>query len=129
MVESEIGFVAANIPLMGPVFSLIHTKAKSLRNMYASQATSFGSSTATKRTFTRRGSAMGFERMNEYSIGQALSTVQAGGSGNDDLDIESLPMHAIAVRTTLEQNYADGPTQDSQLPVVKDGCPQPAGVH
>ena len=105
MVESQVGFVAANIPLMGPLFSKVSNTAKRLRNTYGSQSLEHKNHESIRHTAPQHGSNRGFERMMDDDRVGVKATVQPGSPNIDNDFSESIPMNEIVVKTNLEQNY------------------------
>lgn len=103
MVESQVGFVAANIPSLGPLFSKVGNTAKRLRNAYDSQSLEHGSHRSTRHTVPPNGVNRGFERMMDDDGVGVEATVQPGSPNMDNYLMESIPMNGIVVKTNLEQ--------------------------
>ena len=99
MVESQVGFVAANIPAMGPLFHKISNMAKKLRNVCSSQHLEYDSHKSTRHSINNRG----FERMMNVD-GVGVTVTAQPGSPDQENDLEDLiPMNRIIVRTNLDQ--------------------------
>ncbi len=107
MVESQVGFVAANIPSMGPLFSKVSNATRRLRNIYGSQSLKHESHGSTRHTVPQRGDNRGFERMENDDRVRVNATVQPGSPNVNSGLTESIPLNNIMVRTNLEQSYGD----------------------
>ena len=120
MVEAHIGCVAANIPLMGPLFSRLGKRLNLSDHMPSSwhggtkdKQSSVQSSA--KRTLRGHvGVEHGFKRMEEYGSGVRTSQLQGMvaptiGTGDklpdDVFEMENLGGQGIMVKTDLEQTY------------------------
>lgn len=99
MVESQVGFVAANIHAMGPLFCKVSNMVKKLRKTCGSQSLKHDSHKFKRHSVNNRG----FERMiNADGVG-VTATAQPG-SPNRENDLEDfIPMNGIIVETNLEQ--------------------------
>ncbi|KAL9064204.1 MAG: hypothetical protein Q9161_009024 [Pseudevernia consocians] len=99
MVESQVGFVAANIPAMGPLFHKASNMVKKLRNTYGSQSLKQDGHTLTRHSVNNRG----FERMMNVD-GVGVTATAQPGSPNEEHDLEDfIPANGIIVETNLEQ--------------------------
>lgn len=112
MVESQVGFVAANISSMGPLFGKVGNSAKRLRNTFGSQSLTHESHGSTRHTAPQRGSYRGFERMMDTDAVGVKATVQPGSSNVDKDFTESIPMNEIVVKTNMEQNVNNLSSQE-----------------
>lgn len=104
MVESQVGFLAANIPSMGPLFGRVSNTAKMLRDAYVSRSLKHESHGSTKHTVPQRESNRGFERMLDDVVIGVKATAQPGSPSADNGFVESIPMNEIVVETNLERD-------------------------
>ncbi len=116
MVESQVGFVAANIPSLGPLFSKVSNTAKRLRNAYGSQSLEHESHRSIRHNVPPSGINRGFERMMDDDGVGVEATVQSGSPSLDNDFAVSIPMNGIVVKTNLEQNSRNLPLDDSVHP-------------
>ena len=107
MVESQVGFVAANVPSMGPLFSKVSNTAKRLHATYVNQKNQHESHGSTKHAIPQRVTNRGFERMMDDEEVGVQSTAQPGSPNVDEDLTESIPMNEIVVKTNVEQNYQE----------------------
>ena len=105
MVESQVGFVAACIPSMGPVISKFNHTAKGLRQSTGSQSLERVTHESLRHTAPQRGDTRGFERMTEDDRVGVKAMVLPGSSHELDDFTDSIPMNGIVVQTNLEQDY------------------------
>ena len=101
MVESHIGCVAANIPLMRPIFARWAFKGRLPGYGSSSQREAHANQSMERRNIGYRGTEFGFQRMNDYGLGK--SEVVAGSAG-DSLEMNHVAVHGILVKTDLEQS-------------------------
>ena len=112
VIEAELGFVAGNVPLMGPLFGkLRHNKSSSGTADPPGSGRGGPSSTSvqsTRQIFRSKGQfppGEGFERMPDDHRGRLFtSAAPTGKSAVDNIEMMGLPMHGIKVQTDLEQN-------------------------
>ena len=112
MVESQVGFVAANIPSKGPLFGKVTATARRLRDTYGSKNLEDGTHGSGKLSTVHRNSFKGFERMADDDRIGVESTVQPGSPPGNSLYAADIPMSKIVVKTNLEQSY------ENQMPCV-----------
>ena len=99
MVESQVGFVAANVPAMGPHFRKVSSMVKKLRSASGSQSLSHNSHNLTRNFANSRG----FERMRNVD-GVAVTATAQPGSPNEETELEDfIPANGIVVKTNLDQ--------------------------
>ena len=120
MVESQVGFVAANVPSLGLFFGTITEKFKMLHNSYLSQNMkhqSLGGSIA--QIVPQRITNRGFERVVDDREVGVEATAQPGSPIEDDGTMEGFPMNEIVVKTSLEQRIQDMPSGERGWPRPK----------
>ena len=124
IIEAELGFVAGNVPLMGPLFAKMR-HGKSIRS--SEDPTSDGKKNSigsTRHGFRSKGpsNADGFQRMPDDSRGH-LFTMAAPVAKADISNVElmGLPTHGIKVKTDLEQNIVEdeSPREDWEEQATK----------
>lgn len=97
MVESQAGFVAANLPATGPLISKVIDTAKGWRSTYGSKSLLHES-----RSTGNSGSTRGFERMKH---GSGVGTTAAAQPGRltaiNDLE-DLVPLNTVRVKTNME---------------------------
>ena len=99
MVESQVGFVAANIPAMGPLFGKVSNTVKRLRNPSGSQSFKHDGHKLTRLSINNRG----FERMMNVD-GVGVTVTAHLGPPNEASDLEDfISTHGIIVRTNITQ--------------------------
>lgn len=103
MVESEIGFVAANLLSMGPLFGRIRAQVPKLRQLYAKQAGVSKSAGSIGYAMNRRSTIGGSGLMNHNTNGGGSQTVTASRSHGNSSRGEAFPMDVITASTNLEQ--------------------------
>ena len=113
IVESQVGFVAANVPSMGPLFGKAGSVVKKIRHNYASQSFEHGMHTSTKYTVSRRGSTDGFKRMMDDDVVGVESIAKPGSIFADGDFAESIPMNEIVVKTNVEQTHKSRPSLEA----------------
>lgn len=114
MIESHIGAVAANIPLMGPLITLL---GKQFYFSATAPSTKRGKSDKQDPSVyvlgPHRGVEHGFKRMNDDGsadrtlVGMASPTIGGCVSELDEemSNVDQLGRHGTRVKTELEQNY------------------------
>ena len=102
MVESEIGFVAANLPLMGPLFGKLRSRAEILLHAYGSSGKEDGVRASKSHSGTSH--QKGFVRIGDRGHGMISSPISHGQSTFEDLELDSLPIQGIKVTNNLEQH-------------------------
>lgn len=117
MVESEIGFVAANLLSMGPLFGRIRAQVPKLRQLYSKQAVS-ESAGSTGYALNRQSTIGGSGLMNHNTQGGGSQTVTAARSHGNSSRGEAFPMDVITVRTNPEQKSKEVAPQSN----VDGGC-------
>ena len=106
IVESNIGFVAANIPLMGPLLGKLYSRVKSLPRSYPTEEIDSGNpASATSKVLTRHGFSKGFERMQDREDIGVRSAIEREVTCPEIAHTESIPMNEIVVETNFELNY------------------------
>ena len=116
IIESHIGAVAANIPLMGPLATLLAKKLRLSATALSSKRSESGEQSSSKyASRSHRGIEHGFKRMNDGGsgngalVGLASSTTGTGVSELDEemSNMDHLGKHKIMVKTDLEQSFGD----------------------
>ena len=112
MIEVHVGCLAANIPLMGPLFSRLGKQFTIYKNKSSIRSGGSGSEIpSAKRTLRDHiGVEHGFQRMEDYNSGVELiegtmaPTIGKGEAHSDDgIEMGSLGVNHIMVRQDLEQ--------------------------
>lgn len=89
MVESHIGSVAANIPLMGPLFVRVAKRLDHLSRPRVDKASS------TRTVFEHRETGRGFKRMNDHSTGEDSVGTMSTTVGSDKVTSENTAMDIL----------------------------------
>lgn len=103
MVESEIGFVAANMLCMGPLFGKIRAQGPKIRRLYAKNPAVSESARSMKFAMDRRCTIGGSGSMNNNAMGGGSQTTTVGRLHDNKYTEEAWPMDAISLRTNNER--------------------------
>ncbi|KAL6717389.1 hypothetical protein ACLMJK_005304 [Lecanora helva] len=127
VIEAELGFVAGNVPLMGPLFGKLrrHKGSSGTGDPTSSGRAGLGTASvhSNKQIFRNKGQyppGDGFERMNDDHRGRLFTlAAPTGKSTMDNIEMIGVPMHSIKVQTDLEQNVGsrdDSPSVSWEQP-------------
>jgi len=114
MIESHIGAVAANIPLMGPLISLLGKQLHRLAKVPSSKHGTSDKQGPSKHALgSHHAVGHGFRRIgddgsgNRMLVGVASPEIGKGASESDEemYKMDQLGKHGISVKTELEQDY------------------------
>lgn len=100
MVESEIGFVAANMLSMGPLFVKLHSQVLKPLHLYVRQK---AACSRTRIILYRRSTINGSGFIDDDAAGERSQIMTAGRSHENNPTRETFSMYTIMVRTNLEQ--------------------------
>ena len=112
VIEAELGFVAGNVPLMGPLFGKLRRNKGSSGTADPTGSARGGpgstSVQSTRQIFRSKGQyppGEGFERMPDDHRGRLFtSAAPTGKSAMENIEMMGLPVHGIKVQSDLEQN-------------------------
>lgn len=99
MVESEIGFVAANVLCMGPLFKKIGAQGPKIRRLCAKNTAVSESARSMNFALDRRCTIGGSGLMNNNAMGGGSQTATVGRLHDNKNTEEALSMDVIIVQT------------------------------